>query len=111
MGTLTVLRNHSEGDNIACILDKLDDVIVRELDDGAPVDCWDTIPDVQQATAVGGTSLDDAADFVRNNWKDSDEETWHVNVLWYKDRVFKLGYTIKYTATSRDEDIPLSLIH
>lgn len=94
-GTLTVLRNHSEGDDIARVLDKLDDVIVRELDDGAPVDCWDPIPDVQQAAAVGGTSLDDAADFVRNNWKDSGGETWDANVLWYEDCVSKLGYTIK----------------
>lgn len=66
---LTVLGNHSEGDNIAGLLDKLDNVIVRELDDGAPVDRWDTISDVQQAAAVGGTAFNDSANFVWNNWK------------------------------------------
>lgn len=38
-----------------------------ELDDGAPVDRRDAISDVQQAAAVGGTALDDSADFVRND--------------------------------------------
>lgn len=36
--TLTILGNHSEGDHTAGFLDKLDNVVVRELDDGAPVD-------------------------------------------------------------------------
>lgn len=67
MRALTVLRDHSEGDDVAGILDKLDDVIVRQLDDGAPVDRRDTISDVQQATAVGGTAFNNAANLVRNN--------------------------------------------
>lgn len=65
--TLTVLRNHSEGDHTAGFLDKLDNVIVRELDDGAPVDRRDTISDMQQATSVGGTAFDNAANLVRNH--------------------------------------------
>ncbi len=65
---LTVLGNHSEGDNIAGILDKLNNVIVRELNDGAPVNRWDTISNMQQATAVRGTAFNDSANFVRNNW-------------------------------------------
>lgn len=73
-GALTVLGNHSEGDDIACFFDQLDDVVVGELDDGAPVDRWDAISDVQQAAAVGGTALDDSADFVRNDWKSGDKE-------------------------------------
>lgn len=67
MRALTVLRDHSEGDDVAGVLDKLDDVVVRELDDGAPVDRRDTISDVQQATAVGGTAFNNAANLVRNN--------------------------------------------
>ena len=63
----TVLRNHSEGDNIAGFLDKLNNVIVRELNDRAPVDCRDTNSDVQQAAAVGGTAFNDSANFVWNN--------------------------------------------
>lgn len=64
---LTVLRNHSEGDNGASILDKLDYVAVRELNDRAPVDGRDAISDVQQATAVSGAALDDAANFMWNH--------------------------------------------
>lgn len=68
MWALTILWNHSEGDNIAGILNKLNNVIVRELDNGASVDRWDTISDVQQTTAVGWTSFNDSANFVWNNW-------------------------------------------
>lgn len=82
MRALTILRNHSEGDNVAGLLDKLDNVIVRELDDGAPVDRWDTISDVQQAAAVGGTAFNNAADLVRNNWKYSYEEKWDIKAAW-----------------------------
>lgn len=71
---LTILRNNSEGDNIASILDELNNVIVRELDDGASIDRWDTISHMQQATAVGGTAFDDSANFVRDNWKGRNEE-------------------------------------
>lgn len=38
MKARTILRHHGEGDNVASLLDKLHNVIVRELDDGAPVD-------------------------------------------------------------------------
>lgn len=69
--SLTVLRNHREGDDTASLLDKLDNVVVRELDDGAPVDRRDAVANVQQATSVSGTALDDAANLVRNHWKDS----------------------------------------
>ncbi len=68
MWALTILRNHSECDNTAGILNKLNDVVVRELDDGAPVDRRDSISNVQQAAAVGGTALNDSANFVWNNW-------------------------------------------
>lgn len=64
---LTVLRHHRQGDDAAGILDELHDVVVGELDDGAPVDRRDAIPHVQQAAAVGGAALDDPADFVRND--------------------------------------------
>lgn len=67
--TLTVLGNHSERDDGASVLDELHDVVVRELNDGAPVYGWDAISYMQQAAAVGGTALDDAADFMRNHWK------------------------------------------
>lgn len=67
MWALTILRNHSEGDNGASILDKLDNVTVRELNDRAPVYGRDAISDVQQATAVSGATLDDAADFMWNH--------------------------------------------
>lgn len=75
---LTVLRNHREGDNTAGLLDELDNVVVRELNDWAAVDRWDTIADMQQATSVGGTALDNAADLVRNHWKHS----WRANAAW-----------------------------
>lgn len=42
---------------------------MRELNDGATVDCRDTISDVQQATAVGWAAVNDSANFVRDNWK------------------------------------------
>lgn len=67
MWALTILRNHSEGDNGTGILDKLDNVTVRELNDRAPVYGRDAISDVQQATAVSGAALDDAADFMWNH--------------------------------------------
>lgn len=67
VGTLTVLRNNSEGDNVASILDKLNNVIVRQLDDGAPVNCRDTISNMQKATAVGGTAFNDSANFMWDN--------------------------------------------
>lgn len=75
---LTVLRNHREGDNTAGLLDELDNVVVRELNDWAAVDRWDTIADMQQATSVGGTALDNTADLVRNHWKHS----WRANAAW-----------------------------
>ena len=64
---LTVLRNYSESDHVAGLLDQLHDVVVRELDDRAPVDGRDAISDVQQAAAVRGTAFDDPANFVRDN--------------------------------------------
>lgn len=75
---LTVLGNHSEGDNVAGILDKLNNVIVRELNDGAPVDRWDTISDVQQAAAVGGAAFNDPANFVWNDWNGRYEGKWDI---------------------------------
>lgn len=74
---LTILRNHSQGDNTASILDQLDDVTVRELNDRAPVYSWDPIADMQKATAVSGTALNDAADFMWNHWKHVLEDTEH----------------------------------
>lgn len=64
----TILRNHSEGNNGASLLDELDNVTVRELDDRASVYSRDAISHVQQAAAVGGAALDDAADFMWNHW-------------------------------------------
>lgn len=64
----TILRNHSEGDNGASLLDKLDNVAVRELNDRASVYGRDAISHMQQATAVSGTALDDASDFMWNHW-------------------------------------------
>lgn len=42
----TILGDHSERDHVAGLLDELDDVIVRELQDGAAVDGWDAVADV-----------------------------------------------------------------
>lgn len=64
---LTVLRNHSQGDDSPRILDELNNVTVRELNDGAAIDRRDTVSNVQQAAAVSGTALYDSANFVRNN--------------------------------------------
>lgn len=66
---LTILRNHSQGDDSPGILDELNNVTVRELDDGAAIDRRDTVSNVQQAAAVSGTALNDPANFVRDNWK------------------------------------------
>lgn len=66
---LTILWNHGQGDNISCILDKLYNVTVRKLDDGAPIDRRDTISDVKEATAVSGTAVDDTTNFVWDDWK------------------------------------------
>lgn len=43
---LTVLWNNCECDDAAGILDELNNVIVGELDDGAPIDCRDAISDM-----------------------------------------------------------------
>lgn len=74
----TILRNHSEGDHVAGLLDEQHNVVVRELDDGAPVDRWDTISDVQQAAAIRGTAINDSPDFVWNDWNGKYEEKWHI---------------------------------
>lgn len=62
---LTVFGHHSEGDRVACVLDELDDVVVRQLHDGLAVDGGDTVAHPHPAQSVGGAALDDAADLVR----------------------------------------------
>ena len=49
---------------MARLLDELHDVTVRELDDGAAVHCRDPVSYVEQAAAVSGAALDDAADLM-----------------------------------------------
>lgn len=64
---LTVFGHHGEGDRVAGVLDELHDVIVRQLHDGLAVDGRDAVADSHPAQAVGGASLDDAADLVRDD--------------------------------------------
>ena len=55
---LTILGDHGEGDCIACILDELHDVAMLQRHDGQAVHRADPVPDLQHATAVRGTALD-----------------------------------------------------
>ena len=59
-----VLGHHGEGDHTAGVLDDLDDVVVGQLYDGASVHRRDAVAHVQQATAVCGAALDDAANLM-----------------------------------------------
>lgn len=61
----TIFRHHSEGHSIAGVLDELDDVVVRQLHNGATVDGRDTVSHLHLTQAVRGAALDDAADLVR----------------------------------------------
>lgn len=63
----TVFRHNSEGDRIAGILDELDDIVMRQLHDGAAVDSRDTISHLHLTYAVCWAALDNTANLVRYN--------------------------------------------
>lgn len=63
---LAVFGNHSERDSVTGVFDKLDDVAVRELNDGLTVHGGYAVAHAQQAAAVGRAALDYAANFMRD---------------------------------------------
>jgi len=63
---LTFLRDDPQGDAEAGVLDQLDDVGVRHVDDGLAVHGQDAVAHLQLPAAVGRASLDDAPDFMRH---------------------------------------------
>lgn len=62
--SLTFLRYDPQGDAEARVLDQLNDVGVRHVDDGLAVHRQDPVSHLQLPAAVGRAALDDAANFM-----------------------------------------------
>lgn len=68
--SLTFLRYDPQGDAEACILDQLNDVGVRHVDDGLTVHCQYPVSHLQLPAAVGWAALNDAANFMGHScWR------------------------------------------
>ena len=73
---LTFLWDDLQSDAEARVLDQLDDVGVRHVDDGLAVDGQDAVAHLQLGAAVRRTALDDASDLVWHGWEfDADTHT------------------------------------
>lgn len=64
---LTFFSNDCQCDSDSGIFDQLNNIIMRQVNNGLPIHRRDVISDFQFSTAISWTPLYDSANFMRNN--------------------------------------------